>query len=1131
MKKKGFTLVELIIVIAVIGILVAILIPVFANVIEKANSKSALSDARNLIEQYVLEENTRINENRAGLPENVCILVYKGGKFYAYGYNTKVGGALMISDGNPYTASDLQDCIDRYSWNNSDAHRGIPYDPTVDQETLDSYTIDADGAFYLVPYVGANSANAKVRGIHTRDISAYPASYEDEEYRLLNYEMEYDMGEGANIFHGCLVGASFTYDTTGSDTTTTEPQPQTEYTVTYSKGDIPEAVVLAATNEDFVSSYTVTNGEHVVQGAIKSAIANSEYTFAGWYFGNGTEATGIISVTSDITLTAHWTVSERYTVTLAENGGTYTDKPSEFGSGLTWSAPKNTSLNDIISALGITPPSHKSLQGWKIAMGGSEVSYVSSNTYTLTADATITPQFDQIFHTVTFDLDGGSGTFDLTMQVADGESFTFPTPAPTKENFNFLGWTYDDTVYNGSSYTDPVETDMTFTAEWGSYNVTFYQHDGTTSITTTHNGNTYTVPTGSVQVPTGFTFDGWTVSPSGAPACDKNATSYTADRNNISLTAKLKANTYTVTFKNSYNEAVISTSTVNHGNAVAQPGTPAAPAGGYTFARWSLTKNGTEPYIFSTVVTSDLTIWAVWADPAEQTQACTVTFYDCWNEETVGSTTAALTIGDDITTSAVAAAGGTVPEYFTNEDGYEGTDEFAGCTQPTVVSGTSSYTVYGRRHNTAVSGDTGTDYIVVSSYVGLMKIGSYVVEGSGSDQYCLVPIHSNSYVQAMLDANYWLLNDITLSAYSFGAFGWSSDGSQLTTNYTYNGKFDGNGHTLSMSGLLNVSGNYMGLFAENRGTIRNVTFSGLRYSGTSYTYLGAAAGVNHSGGLIENVTTTNCMIQGYQYVGGIAGYNSGGTIRNCKVSLPNSYSVYASLENSTSTDSCAGGITGYNASTSTISYCCVLGTSTNGVYGYNKAGGIVAASTGTVEKCYSNADVCGYARIGGIVGYAGGGTVSECGCTGTVNLGNSNYGNTSACGGIAGLLPSGGATIRDCYFANFQSGSSKVLGGMCVGGMVGQMSGGELKYCYSYLSSVAYNSSYSGYARIGVGYKDGGTVTNSYVCGSTNSTQTQYVTGGFTSVATFRSTASMWDWTDVWNDESFPFTLRRARYS
>ncbi len=51
--KKGFTIVELVIVIAVIGILSAILIPTFSNVSETAKDKAALSNARNeIIERY-----------------------------------------------------------------------------------------------------------------------------------------------------------------------------------------------------------------------------------------------------------------------------------------------------------------------------------------------------------------------------------------------------------------------------------------------------------------------------------------------------------------------------------------------------------------------------------------------------------------------------------------------------------------------------------------------------------------------------------------------------------------------------------------------------------------------------------------------------------------------------------------------------------------------------------------------------------------------------------------------------------------------------------------------------------------------------------------------------------------------
>ncbi len=46
-RKKGFTIVELVIVIAVIAILAAVLIPTFSNVIDKAKDSAALSDAKN----------------------------------------------------------------------------------------------------------------------------------------------------------------------------------------------------------------------------------------------------------------------------------------------------------------------------------------------------------------------------------------------------------------------------------------------------------------------------------------------------------------------------------------------------------------------------------------------------------------------------------------------------------------------------------------------------------------------------------------------------------------------------------------------------------------------------------------------------------------------------------------------------------------------------------------------------------------------------------------------------------------------------------------------------------------------------------------------------------------------------
>lgn len=67
-KKKGFTLVELVIVIAVIAILAGVMIATFSNVVEKANASKAFQEMKSRVDKRVY----RMPDRRKGRPVYCC---------------------------------------------------------------------------------------------------------------------------------------------------------------------------------------------------------------------------------------------------------------------------------------------------------------------------------------------------------------------------------------------------------------------------------------------------------------------------------------------------------------------------------------------------------------------------------------------------------------------------------------------------------------------------------------------------------------------------------------------------------------------------------------------------------------------------------------------------------------------------------------------------------------------------------------------------------------------------------------------------------------------------------------------------------------------------------------------------
>ncbi len=182
-NKRAFTIVELIIVIAVIGVLAAILIPAFTNIIAKANYKSAISDARGALTNFLAANLEVVDGTHV---KHIAIFVKKADKYYAFGYtsdpNDPHAGELTESFFSPYSHDSLVEMVNEFNCTPQDIENN-----------------DIGGkAFCLIPTNGGG------KSMSASDEEALNQDYQNA-VDLIDGLSQSDLPESTLVFNGFLL--------------------------------------------------------------------------------------------------------------------------------------------------------------------------------------------------------------------------------------------------------------------------------------------------------------------------------------------------------------------------------------------------------------------------------------------------------------------------------------------------------------------------------------------------------------------------------------------------------------------------------------------------------------------------------------------------------------------------------------------------------------------------------------------------------------------------------------------------------------------------------------------------------------------------------------------------------------
>ncbi len=191
----------------------------------------------------------------------------------------------------------------------------------------------------------------------------------------------------------------------------------------------------------------------------------SGYRFDGWYKGdvkvkpNETEFTESLE-----TVTAHWsknpvppTPTTEHTVTYDVDGGSVkapTQEPLKKGE--TFTAASYSGTKDGYTFGGWSYNGKTYQPGSKITMGNTDI----------VLKAVWMPISET--HSVTYDVNGGSGEAPTQEPLKKGETFTVASYSGTKDGYTFGGWSYNGTTYKSGDTVTMGDSDIVLKAVWTS---------------------------------------------------------------------------------------------------------------------------------------------------------------------------------------------------------------------------------------------------------------------------------------------------------------------------------------------------------------------------------------------------------------------------------------------------------------------------------------------------------------------------------------------------------------------------------------------------------------------------------------------------------------------------------------